>query len=72
MKLIMNMIDIWMRKWIKIMDEKPAGNYCKGCEFYDMVYDLDDRQYYFGCASTLTCDKIKEKELDKNDRSASR
>jgi len=54
------------------MDEKPAGNYCKGCEFYDMVYDLDDRQYYFGCASTLTCDKIKEKELDKNDRSASR
>jgi len=53
------------------MTNQQADNYCSGCKFLKLIYELDDRQYYFGCESKITCDKIKEKELDKDDRSTS-
>ena len=36
---------------------------CRLCEQLKLIYELDDRQYYFGCTSQLTCNKIKEKEF---------
>jgi len=53
---------------VKNMTDQPADSYCKGCKFLKLIYELDDRQYYFGCESKMTCDKIKESEENKNGR----
>jgi len=58
----MNMIDIWRIS----MTDQPADSYCKGCEFLKLIYELDDRQYYFGCENRLTCNKVEESEENKN------
>jgi hypothetical protein len=54
------------------LENKKLDTSCTGCEFLKLIYELDDRQYSFGCDSNLTCDKIKQKEDENNDRSTSR
>lgn len=39
------------------MTDQPADSYCKGCKFLKLIYELDDRQYYFGCESKPVCKK---------------
>jgi len=47
------------------MTDQPADSYCKGCKFLILRYELEDRQYYFGCECKLVCKKeeVEEKNV---------
>lgn len=47
------------------MTDQPADSYCKGCKFLILRYELEDRQYYFGCEKQV-CMK-EEVEEDNNE-----